>query len=457
MVMIKKILIANRGEIVSRIMKTCKKMGIATVVVYSDADKDASYVKQATESYSIGSSNPIKSYLNIGVIIDVLKKSGADAVHPGYGFLSEKVDFAKGVSVAGAKWIGPAPSVLERIESKCYCRQLASTLDLPVTPGTVNPIQSVDEIYDIAHKVGIPLMLKLDKGGGGKGIQRIDEIYEMKKMKSMLESLQSVGAMAFASSDVYVEKVIEKSRHIEVQFLADDDSNVVCLGERECSIQRRYQKIIEESPSAVVSEHERQTLFGYTRKLIQKMKYTGAGTIEYLRDIDGKYYFMEINARLQVEHPVTECITGIDIVEQQIRIAAGEKLDMGQKDIVFKGHAIECRIYAEDSDTFMPSPGIIRKLYLPDTTSNSMIRIDSAAEEGGSIPPYYDPLFAKVISWGSDRRAAIENLKNALKSFVVEGIKTTIRADLEILNNPRFVTGDINTTFLCEERRVKTS
>ncbi|MBP2632082.1 MAG: accC1 [Firmicutes bacterium] len=453
--MIKKILIANRGEIVSRIIKTCKLMGIETVVVYSEADKNASYIKQATESYCIGAPSPIKSYLNIDAILDVLQKSKADAVHPGYGFLSEKADFAKAVSLAGAKWIGPDPAVLENIESKCYCRKLADDLNLPVTPGTIQPVKSIHEIYELAKNIGVPLMMKLDKGGGGKGIQRIDEIHDPEKMQVMLESLRRVGLMAFASGDVYVEKVIDQARHIEVQFLADEDHHVVCLGERECSIQRRYQKIIEESPSVVVSETERQALFSYTKKLIETMQYTGAGTIEYLRDMDGAYYFMEINARLQVEHPVTEYITNIDIVEQQIRIAAGEKLAMQQQDIRFSGHAIECRIYAEDPDTFMPSPGIISKLSLPDTKVNDRLRIDSAAEEGGSIPPYYDPLFAKVISWGTDRLAAIEILKEGLMSVVVEGIKTTIRADLEILNHPKFVTGDINTAFLSEERCLK--
>jgi len=449
--MIKKILIANRGEIVSRIIKTCNLMGIETVVVYSEADKDASYVKQANESYCIGAPSPIKSYLNIESIVTVLKKSKADAVHPGYGFLSENAGFAKAVVASGAIWIGPDPKVLENIESKCYCRKLASELDLPVTPGTIQPIETIRDIYNIAESVGVPLMLKLDKGGGGKGIQRIDEIQDSKKMQAMFDSLQRVGVMAFASGDVYVEKVIERARHIEVQFLADQDQQVICLGERECSIQRRYQKIIEESPSVVVSETERQRLFAYTKKLIHTMRYTGAGTIEYLRDIEGSYYFMEINARLQVEHPVTEYITKIDIVEQQIRIAAGEKLAMQQQDVSFCGHAIECRIYAEDPETFMPSPGIIRKLSLPDTIINTSLRIDSVAEEGGNVPPYYDPLFAKVISWGSDRQSAIEILKTGLMSFVVEGIKTTIRADLAILNHPKFVAGDIHTAFLSEE------
>lgn len=455
--MIKKILIANRGEIVSRIIKTCKIMGIETVVVYSDADRDASYIKEATESYCIGSPSPIKSYLNIKVLLEVLKKSGADAVHPGYGFLSEKAEFAKAVHGAGAVWIGPKPAVLETIESKCYCRQLASQLELPVTPGTIKPIESIDEIYHIAHLYGVPLMLKLDKGGGGKGIQRIDALYVSGELQQLLDSLRRVGTMAFASGDVYIEKIIEKARHIEVQFLADEEQSVVCLGERECSIQRRYQKIIEESPSAAVSEAQRQILFSYTERLIRKMNYTGAGTIEYLCDSTGSFYFMEINARLQVEHPVTELVTGIDIVEQQIRIAAGEKLTLQQEDIKCAGHAIECRIYAEDPNTFMPSPGIIKKLSFPDTRKNKHLRIDTAAQENSNIPPYYDPLFAKIIAWGENRMTAIKHLKTGLKAIVVEGIKTTIQADLEVLEHPKFISGDINTDFLQEERHAKSS
>lgn len=454
--MIKKILIANRGEIVSRIIKTCKLMGIETVVVYSEADKDATYIQEATESYCIGSPSPIKSYLNIKVLLEVLKKSGADAVHPGYGFLSEKAEFAKAVHEAGAVWIGPKPAVLANIESKCYCRQLASQLELPVTPGTVRPIESIDEIYNIAHLYGVPLMLKLDKGGGGKGIQRIDALHTPAEMQQLFDSLRRVGTLAFASGDVYIEKIIDKARHIEVQFLADAEQSVVCLGERECSIQRRYQKIIEESPAVAVSEIQRQALFAYTKRLIRKMQYTGAGTIEYLCDSSGSFYFMEINARLQVEHPVTEMVTGIDIVEQQIRIAAGEKLALRQEDVQCKGHAIECRIYAEDPDTFMPSPGRIRKLSFPDTIHNEKLRIDTAVQENSNIPPYYDPLFAKIIAWGECRTAAIEQLKQGLKKIVVEGIETTIQADLEILEHPKFISGDINTNFLCEERHAKT-
>ena len=293
--------------------------------------------------------------------------------------------------------------------------------------------------------------------GGGKGIQRIDTLCAPAEMQRLLDGLRRVGIMAFASGDVYIEKIIGEARHIEVQFLADAEQSVLCLGERDCSIQRRYQKIIEESPSPAVSEAQRQALFSYTKQLIRSMNYTGAGTIEYLCDRSGSFYFMEINARLQVEHPVTEFVTGIDIVEQQIRIAAGERLAWRQEAVKCTGHAIECRIYAEDPVTFMPSPGLIRKLSLPDTVKNKQLRIDTAVSENSKIPPYYDPLLAKVIGWGETRAAAIEQLKSGLQSIVVEGIKTTIPADLEILEHPDFVSGDFYTDFLQTQRHSKIS
>lgn len=330
--MIKKVLIANRGEIVRRIIRTCSEMGIETVAIYSDADKDAEYLSEATESYYVGKSAPVKSYLNVEMLIKAIQDTGADAVHPGYGFLSESADFATAVEKAGAKWIGPAPRILNDIESKCYCRNLASSIGVPVTPGTIQPITGIREIYETAGKVGLPILLKLDKGGGGKGIQKIDSFESEEITQAQLESMQRIGEMAFASSDVYVEKAVLNPRHIEVQFIADEHGNVVCLGERECSIQRRYQKIIEESPSAIVNSQDRQKLYERTVKLIQTMKYAGAGTVEYLRAQDGSFYFMEINARLQVEHPVTEAVTGLDLVRLQLQVANGEVLPITQDD-----------------------------------------------------------------------------------------------------------------------------
>lgn len=447
----KRILIANRGEIVNRIINTCEKMGIETVVVYSEADKNANYIGRATQSYPIGASAPVKSYLNSKAIIDVIKQSGADAVHPGYGFLSESAAFAHDVAATGAKWIGPDPKILESIESKCYCRIIADRLGVPVTPGTIRPISSINEIYETAERVGLPILLKLDKGGGGKGIEKITSLESEKVTQMVFDSMQRIGIMAFASGEVYVEKAILHPRHIEVQFMADDYGNVICLGERECSIQRRYQKIIEESPSTVVSEEDRRKLYSYTKKLIKEMKYSGAGTIEYLRNNDGDYYFMEINARLQVEHPVSEMVTGIDLVEQQIRVASGERLSLEQEDVVLRGHSIECRIYAEDPKTFQPSPGIISKLTFPKSYGGK-VRIEQAIEEGYRVSPFYDPMLCKLITWGENRIECINYMIQALEEFKIEPVMTTISTDIAIMRNKNFINGTFDTAFLDNEK-----
>lgn len=449
--MLKKVLIANRGEIVNRIMRTCEKMGIETVAVYSEADKEADYLKRASESYHIGPSAPVKSYLNIDVLVDAIKKSEADAVHPGYGFLSETAAFAEAVTNAGAKWIGPDPSILENIESKCYCRIIADGLGIPVTPGTIKPISGIKEIYETAGRVGLPVLLKLDKGGGGKGIQKIDYFESEKVTQAVFESMQRIGQMAFACGDIYVEKAVISPRHIEVQFMADDYGNVVCLGERECSIQRRYQKIIEESPSIVVTDEQRRKLYAYTEKMIKAMKYSGAGTIEYLRGADGQFYFMEINARLQVEHPVSEFVTGLDLIEQQIRVANGEKLPFTQDDIKLHGHAMECRIYAEDPKTFNPAPGTITELEFPDTTDGT-VRIEHALQKGYRISPFYDPMLGKMVVWGEDREKCIASMIKVLKTFKIEGVSTTINTDLAIMRNRSFASGDFSTDFLNNEK-----
>jgi biotin carboxylase/cytidylate kinase len=426
-------------------------MGLASVVVYSDADRDARYIGWATESYNIGPAAPVKSYLNINALADALKKSGADAVHPGYGFLSESAPFARAVAEAGAKWIGPDPAILESIESKCYCRVIADRAGVPVTPGTIGLIHSIDEIYETAQRVGLPILLKLDKGGGGKGIEEIGRFESRAVTQAVFESMQRIGKMAFACSDVYLEKELIAPRHIEVQFIADNYGAVVCLGERECSIQRRYQKIIEESPSAVVTREDRAKLFSYTEKIIKSIGYSGAGTVEYLRDSGGAYYFMEINARLQVEHPVTELVTGLDLVEWQIRAASGEKLAFTQSDIDLSGHAIECRIYAEDPKTFRPSPGTITKLIFPDTKKAEM-RLEHAIWEGYKVSPFYDPMLCKLAVWGKDRASCITNVIRALGEFVIEGISTNIPTDLAIMRNRNFVAGNFATNFLNNER-----
>lgn len=445
--MIKKVLIANRGEIVRRIIRTCKTMGIETVVVYSDADKDMSYISEADEAIHIGASAPVKSYLNIEAIINAVKESGADAVHPGYGFLSESATFAKAVAETGAKWIGPAPEILENIESKCYCRIIADKIGVPCTPGTIKPISSVSEIYETAEKVGLPILMKLDRGGGGKGIQKIERFKSDEMTKTLFESMQRIGMMAFASDEVYIEKAIENPRHIEVQFLADEHGNVVCLGERECSIQRRYQKIIEEAPSVAVSSDDRKKLYEYTTKLIQEMKYTGVGTVEYLRNKNGDYYFMEINARLQVEHPVSEYITGKDLVEWQLRVANGGTLAFTQDDIKINGHAIECRIYSENPKSFMPVLGTINKVVFPESNEGK-VRIEHALTDGFKISPFYDSMLCKLVVWGEDRQTAIANMLKALNEFEIDGVTTTINTDTAIMRNKHFCEGNFDTSFL---------
>jgi acetyl/propionyl-CoA carboxylase alpha subunit len=441
--MIKKLLIANRGEIVSRIIRACRDLGIKTVAVYSDADEGALFARQADEAFNIGPGNPMKSYLNIDAILDAGKRSGADAVHPGYGFLSESLSFAAAVGSMGMTWVGPPAAVLEAIESKCYCRQIADRAGVPVNPGTLNSVKDAEEISRYAREVGFPIFLKLDKGGGGKGIEIVEEETQIQEV---FERVSRIGLVAFHSSDVYIEKVLANPRHIEVQFLADQWGNCVCLGERECSIQRRHQKIIEESPSPVVTEGDRDALFTHTLRLVRSMGYQGAGTMEFLRAENGNYYFMEINARLQVEHPVSEMLTGIDIVKGQLEIASGEKLGIAQEEVVMKGHAIEARVYAEDPVSFQPSPGPIEELRLPEETES--LRIDHALEQGGSVPPYYDPLLAKVIARGTTRSESSNRLIEGLNDFHVKGIRTTIPINLMILKHQDFVNGNYHTGFI---------
>lgn len=441
--MLKKLLIANRGEIVSRVLRTCREMGIATVAVYSEADKTAAYIGLADDAVLIGPANPLLSYLNVDAIIEAARKTGSDAIHPGYGFLSENAAFADAVVQAGLTWVGPSPEILRVIDSKCYCRHLADEVGVPVIPGTLDPVQDAAHVERYGSENGYPLFLKLDKGGGGKGIEivhRADDTDEVFKRAC------GIGQMAFGDSGCYIEEVVSRPRHIEIQFLADNFGNAVCLGERECSIQRRHQKIIEEAPSPVVTDADREMLFEYSRRLIKKMRYNGSGTFEGLRSEDGKYYFMEVNARLQVEHPVTEMLTGIDIVRCQLEIASGEKLTLAQSDVGMSGHAIEARVYAEDPETFFPSPGVITELHLPMEDRN--LRIDHALAPNTPVPPYYDPLLAKVISWEATREQAVGRLVQALEDFEIEGVKTTIPANLRILQHPVYLAGDYATDFI---------
>ena len=345
---------------------------------------------------------------------------------------------------AGSTWVGPPPHVLSEIDSKCYCRKIATDSGVPVVPGTIAITKGEDEIIRFGAVHGYPLVLKLDKGGGGKGIE---QVMEAGQAKEAFERMSRIGLMAFGHPESYIEQLLSSPRHIEVQFLADGAGNCICLGERECSIQRRYQKIIEESPSPVVTKEDRETLFRYTADLVKAMGYQGAGTMEFLRSEDGSFYFMEVNARLQVEHPVSEFLTGIDIVEEQLKIASGEELDLRQENISLEGYSIEARVYAEDPVSFCPSPGTISRLQLPPADGRHL-RVDHALQEGCSVPPYYDPLLAKVISWGQSRPEAIEHLRKALEVFVIEGVKTTIPANLLILESREYQTGDLHTGFL---------
>jgi acetyl-CoA carboxylase biotin carboxylase subunit len=441
--MIRKLLIANRGEIVNRILRTCRRLGIATVAVYSEPDKNAPYLREADEAVLIGPANPVQSYLNMDALIEAARRTGADAVHPGYGFLSERGLFAEAVVNAGLTWIGPAPQVLRTISSKSYCRQLAHEVKVPVIPGTLDLLQDPQEIVQYGERQGYPLFVKLDRGGGGKGIE---VVHSGAEAEEVFKRAASIGQMAFGHPGCYLEAVVPRPRHIEVQFLADAFGNCVCLSERECSIQRRHQKIIEEGPSVVVSAAERRELFERTRRLVLRMGYQGAGTIENLRSEDGQFYFMEINARLQVEHPVTEFLTGTDIVQYQLEIAAGEKLALRQDDVTLRGHAMEARVYAEDPETFFPSPGTISRIEFP--AEDAHLRIDHALADQSVIPPYYDPLLAKVIAWDETRSQAVERLARALQDFRIEGVKTTIPSNLKILEHPQFLAGDFTTAFI---------
>jgi len=444
---IRSILIANRGEIAVRIIRTLKRLGIKAIAVYSEADKNSPHVKFADEAYHIGPSIPIYSYLNIDALKEAIVRSKADAVHPGYGFLSESARFAKAVEDLGVIWIGPPYKTMEMLESKTWLRKKAASLDIPVVPGSMGTV-TLDEAYRYADVLGYPVLIKADRGGGGKGIKLVKSRDDL---RDAYESAVREAFNAFGSKDVYIEKYIYRPRHIEVQVLMDLHGNVVTLGERECSIQRRYQKIIEEAPSPVVNRRTREYISIMAAKIVKEVGCFNACTVEFIRDQDGNFYLTEINKRIQVEHPVTEMLTGVDIVEQQVRIASGERLNIGSV-YNLEGHAIEARVYAEDPDSFIPSPGRINKLYLP---AMENVRIDHALEEGTLITHYYDPLIAKVIAYGKTRSDAINTLVNALRSTIIDGIKTSIPFLLRILSYDKFLAGDIDTQLVERELIVK--
>jgi acetyl-CoA carboxylase biotin carboxylase subunit len=441
--MFKKILIANRGEIAVRVLRACHEMGITAVVVYSDVDRAALHVREADEAYPIGAAAAAESYLNMPNILDVAKRSGADAIHPGYGFLSENAKFARACANAGVKFIGPTAAAMEAIGSKTRARQAMEKAGVPFVPGTSRGVESFDEADQVAARIGYPVMLKAAAGGGGKGMRLV---HAPEQLRSSLDAARSEAERAFGDDEVYIEKAILNPRHIEMQVLADEHGNTVYLGERECSLQRRHQKVLEEAPSPIVDDDMRRRMGEVAVRVAEAAQYTNAGTVEFLVDEKKNFYFLEMNTRLQVEHPVTELITGFDLVHLQIRIAAGEKLPFTQEDVRIRGHAIECRIYAEDPDNnYFPSPGKITLLLEP---AGPGIRIDSGMYEGWSVPIDYDPLLAKLIGYGADRDQAIARLTRALGEYFVGGIKTNISLFRRILRDADFRVAKLDTGFL---------
>jgi acetyl-CoA carboxylase biotin carboxylase subunit len=441
--MFKKILIANRGEIAVRVIRACREMGIATVAVYSEVDRAALHVRKANEAYPIGPAPAAESYLRIDKILDVARRSGAEAIHPGYGFLSENAKFARACAQAGVKFIGPTPESMELMGSKTRARQEMEKAGVPFVPGTSRGLASAEEAEEVAERIGYPVMLKAAAGGGGKGMRLV---HARQDLRSALEAAQSESQRSFGDSEVYIEKAIINPRHIEMQMLADEHGNTVWLGERECSIQRRHQKVLEEAPSAIVDPEMRRRMGEVAVRVAQATHYTNAGTVEFLVDQQKNFYFLEMNTRLQVEHPVTELITGLDLVHLQIRIASGEKLPFAQEDVKIRGHAIECRIYAEDPDNnYFPSPGKITLLLAP---SGPGIRRDSGMYEGWTVPLEYDPLLAKLIGYGTDREQATMRLRRALYEYFVTGIKTNISLFQRILDDPDFLAAKLDTGYL---------
>jgi acetyl-CoA carboxylase biotin carboxylase subunit len=439
----RKILIANRGEIALRIVRACREMGISPVAVYSDSDRAALHVLEADEAYRLGPASAAESYLRGDLLLEIARKSGAEAIHPGYGFLSENADFAEACERAGVKFIGPPAAAMRALGSKTRARQAADRAGMPRTPGSTKGLGSLDEAHKVAAEIGYPVMLKAAAGGGGKGMRAVARGEDL---KSAFEGAQSEAERAFGSSEVYLEKLIERPRHIEIQVLADEHGHCVYLGERECSVQRRHQKVIEEAPSAVVEPDLRRRMGEAAVRLAQSAGYTNAGTIEFLVDDGRNFYFLEMNTRLQVEHPVTELVTGLDLVHLQIRIAQGEPLGLTQEDVQLRGHAMECRVYAEDPDNgFFPSPGEITRLAQP---GGPGIREDSGIYEGWVVPIDYDPMLSKLVAYAPTREAAIARLLRALDEYVIGGIRTNLGLFRRILRDADFQAARIDTGYL---------
>ena len=440
--MFKKILIANRGEIALRIICACRELGIRTVAVYSEADENSLHVRFADEDVCIGPARSSDSYLSVPAVLSAAEITGADAIHPGYGFLSESAYLAEVCEACHIKFIGPAPNIIRLLGDKARARRAMKKAGVPILPGSDGPVDGEEKALKIARELGYPVIIKAIAGGGGRGMRVIRAAPEMSKS---LKTAQREAEAAFGVGDVYLEKYVEHPRHIEVQVLGDHHGAVVHLGERECSIQRRHQKLLEEAPSVALTDRMRRKLGSTVVDAARAVQYTNAGTFEFLMDDKGSFFFLEVNTRLQVEHPVTEFLTGVDIVKEQIRIAAGERLSFKQGDVTFTGHSIECRINAEDPDTFAPSPGVIRAFSVP---GGPGVRVDTFAHSECTIPPYYDSMIAKIIVHGRDRQEAIARMRRTLEMTVIEGIKTSIPLHLRILKEPDFVAGRLSTSFM---------
>jgi len=438
---IKKVLIANRGEIALRIHRACHEMGIKTVAAHSTADADAMHVRLADEAICIGPPSATESYLNVPNLISAAEISGADAIHPGYGFLSENAKFAEIVEAHDIIWIGPKPEHIRTMGDKIEAKLTAAKLGLPLVPGSDGPVKDLAEAKKVAKEIGYPVLIKAASGGGGRGMKVVPD---ESQLETLIDQAGNEAAAAFGDATVYMEKYLGDPRHIEFQVFGDGEGNAIHLGERDCSLQRRHQKVVEEAPSPIISTEERNRMGGIVAKAMADMGYRGAGTIEFLWE-NGEFYFIEMNTRLQVEHPVTEAITGLDLVREQIRIAEGHSLTLRQEDVVFRGHAIECRINAEDPRTFAPSPGLVKQYHAP---GGMNVRVDSGLYAGYRVPPYYDSMIAKLIVYGTTRNGALRRLRRALEEFVVDGVKTTIPLHQALLDDPDFQTGNYTIKWL---------
>jgi acetyl-CoA carboxylase biotin carboxylase subunit len=440
--MFKKILIANRGEIAMRVIYACRELGIKTVAVYSEADENSLHVRFADEDVCIGPARSADSYLNVPAVISAAEITGADAIHPGYGFLSESAYLAEVCEACHIKFIGPDPQVIRLMGDKARARRVMKKAGVPILPGSDGPLDNEEKALKLAKEIGYPVIVKATAGGGGRGMRVVRAPAEL---SHAVKTAQREAEAAFGVRDVYIEKYVESPRHIEFQILGDHHGSVIHLGERECSIQRRHQKLIEESPSVALSDKMRKRMGAIVIDAAKAVQYTNAGTFEFLMDPDGRFYFKEANTPLQVEHPVTEMDTGVDIVKEQIRIAAGERLTYKQGDVTFTGHSIECRVNAEDPETFVPSPGVIHVFSVP---GGPGVRVETFAHSDCIISPYYDSMIAKIIVHGRDRPEAIARMKRTLEMTVIEGIKTTIPLHLRILVDPDFVAGKLSTAFM---------